>query len=67
MAPTVTAWGKHTTIQNRILVYNPVMKPVWTYGIQLWGCASKSNIQTIQRCQNQVLRGIVNEIGRAHV
>jgi hypothetical protein len=48
------------SIQNKILVYSQVMKPVWTYGIQLWGCASKSNIQRIQKYQNKVLRGIVN-------
>jgi hypothetical protein len=42
------------------VVHNQVIKPVWTYGIQLWGCASKSNIQRIERFQNKVLRGIVN-------
>jgi hypothetical protein len=25
------------SIQNKILVYNQIIKPVWTYGIQLWG------------------------------
>jgi hypothetical protein len=48
------------SIQNKILVYNQVMKPVWTYGMQLWGCASKSNTQRIQRYQKKVLRGMVN-------
>jgi hypothetical protein len=33
---------------------------VWSYGIQLWGCACHSNIQVIQRCQNQVLKCIVS-------
>jgi uncharacterized protein YeeX (DUF496 family) len=28
--------------------------------IQLWGCASDSNIQMIQRYQNKVLKCIVN-------
>jgi hypothetical protein len=27
--------------------------------MQLWGCASKSNIEIIQRCQNIALRTIV--------
>ena len=40
--------------------YKQVLKPVWTYGIQLWGCASASNIEIIQRFQNKVLRNIVN-------
>jgi competence CoiA-like predicted nuclease len=46
--------------QNKIMVYNQILKLVWTYGIQLWGSASKSNIQTMQQFQNTVLRGIVN-------
>jgi hypothetical protein len=50
----------HLSIENKILVYNQIIKPVWSYGIQLWGCASKSNIQSIQTFQNKVLRGIVN-------
>jgi hypothetical protein len=36
------------------------LKPVWTYGIQLWGCTKPSNIAIIQRFQNKVLRAIVN-------
>ncbi|KAL1497326.1 hypothetical protein ABEB36_008308 [Hypothenemus hampei] len=48
------------TIYNKILLYKQILKPVWTYGIQLWGCASKNNIEIIQRFQNKVLRTIVN-------
>lgn len=48
------------TVQNKILIYNQILKPVWTYGIQLWGCTKQSNIQIIQKFQNKVLRGIVN-------
>jgi hypothetical protein len=42
------------SIQNKIVVYYQIVKPVWTYGIHLWGCASKSNIQRIQKFQNKV-------------
>lgn len=48
------------SIHNKILLYNQVIKPVWTYGCQLWGCASKSNINKIQTFQNKVLRNIVS-------
>lgn len=48
------------SIQNKILLYKQVLKPVWTYGIQLWGCTKKSNATPIQTFQNKVLRGIVN-------
>jgi hypothetical protein len=37
-----------------------VIRPVWSYGIQLWGCAGESNIQVIQGYQNKRLKCIVN-------
>jgi hypothetical protein len=44
----------------KLTLYKQVIRPVWSYGIQLWGCASESNIQVIQRYQNKVLKCIVN-------
>ena len=54
--------GKNSelTIHNKLLLYRQILKPVWTYGIQLWGCTKKTNIKIIQTFQNKVLRGIVN-------
>ena len=43
-----------------ILIYKTVLKPTWTYGIELWGCASTSNIAVIQRYQSKLLRTITN-------
>jgi hypothetical protein len=48
------------SVYNKLMLYQQILKPVWTYGIQLWGCASQSNRNNIQRFQNRVLRGIVN-------
>jgi hypothetical protein len=48
------------SIHNKIILYKQVIHPVWSYGIQLWGCASDSNIQVIQHYQNKVLKYIVN-------
>jgi hypothetical protein len=48
------------TTENKLLLYKTVLKPIWTYGIQLWGTASNSNIEILQRFQNKVLRVIVN-------
>lgn len=48
------------SVQNKILIYKQILKPVWTYGIQLWGCTKTSNIKLIQTFQNKILRGIVN-------
>jgi hypothetical protein len=50
--------GKHSplSLENKLLIYKTVLKPVWTYGIELWGCATKSNIAVIQRYQSKLLR-----------
>jgi len=48
------------SVYNKLMLYQQILKPVWTYGIQLWGCASQSNRNIIQRLQNRVLQGIVN-------
>jgi hypothetical protein len=47
------------SIYNKLILYKQVLRPVWSYGIQLWGCACDSNIQVIQRFQNKVLKCIV--------
>jgi hypothetical protein len=48
------------SVHNKIILYNQVIRPVWSFGIQLWGCATDSNIEVIQRYQNKVLKCIVN-------
>ena len=48
------------SMQNKITRYKTVIKPVWTYGIQLWGTASNSNIEILQRFQSKTLRSLIN-------
>ena len=48
------------SLRNKVLIYKAILKPVWTYGIQLWGTASNSNIEILQRYQSKTLRLIVN-------
>jgi hypothetical protein len=48
------------SVHNKLTLYKQVIRPVWSYGIQLWGCASVSNIQVIQRYENEVLKCTVN-------
>lgn len=52
--------NSRVSIYNKLLLYNQVLKPIWVYGIQLWGCAAKCHIDSIQRFQNKVLRNAVN-------
>jgi hypothetical protein len=46
------------TVENKILIYKAMIIPIWTYGLELWGCASKSNTSIIQRSQSKILRMI---------
>lgn len=46
------------SLENKLLLYKCILKPIWTYGIQLWGTASNSNIEIIQRFQSKMLRMI---------
>lgn len=48
------------SLESKLLVYKSIIKPIWTYGIQLWGSASDSNIEIIERFQSKVLRLIVD-------
>ena len=48
------------SLPNKILIYKTILRPVWTYGEQLWGLAAQANIDIIQRFQSKVLRKINN-------
>ena len=42
------------------MLYKAILKAAWTYGIQLWGTASNSNIETLQRFQWKTLRSLID-------
>ena len=48
------------SINNKLLIYKSLLKPIWAYGIQLWGCAKPSQIRTIQAFQSISLRQITS-------
>jgi hypothetical protein len=35
-----------------------IMKPIWTYGIELWGCSKPYNTKVLQTFQSKMLRSI---------
>jgi hypothetical protein len=45
---------------NKLLLYKTILKPIWTYGVQLWGTASTSNIEILERFQSKALLMIVD-------
>jgi hypothetical protein len=48
------------SLPNKFLLYKSILKPIWTYGIQLWGTASTSNNEIMERFQSKALRIIVD-------
>jgi hypothetical protein len=48
------------SLNCKVLIYKAIIKPIWTYGIQLWGSASASNIELLQRFQSKALRCLAN-------
>lgn len=46
------------TLDNKVLIYKSILKPVWTYGIQLWGSAKTTITDPIQRFQSKTLRSL---------
>ena len=52
--------NSHLSAENKLLVYQAAINPIWIYGTELWGCASKSNTVIMQRSQSKTLRAIAN-------
>ena len=48
------------SLHNKVLLYKAIIRPIWTYGIQLWGSTSASNREFLQRTQAKILRTITN-------
>jgi hypothetical protein len=48
--------GRKTKLstRNKILIFKAILKPIWTYGIQLWGMASTSGIEILESFQFEV-------------
>jgi hypothetical protein len=53
-------YGISTVSRKQTLIYKVILKPIWTYGIELWGCAKPSNIKILQTYQSKTSRMITN-------
>jgi hypothetical protein len=58
----ITGRKSQLSLDNKLLVYKAILKPVWTYGIQLWGSTSNSTIDILERFQSKVLRIITDAL-----
>jgi len=54
--------NKYTHTSTKLLIYKPLLKPFWTYRLQLWGNAKKSNLNKIQTFQNIALCKLLNAL-----
>jgi len=54
--------SKHSklSLTYKVLLYNSVIKPIWTYGLELWGSATPSNIEKLHRAQSKILQQLVS-------
>ena len=48
------------SIENKLKIYKTIIKPIWTYGIPLWGTAAMNHINKLESLQSKILRTIVN-------
>ena len=44
------------SLYKKLIIYKVIIKPVWTYGIQLWEAACNLKLDIIQRFQSKTLR-----------
>ena len=46
------------SLDSKLTVYKAILWPIWTYGIELWGCSKPSNTKILQTFQSKMLRMI---------
>jgi hypothetical protein len=46
------------SLENKLIIYKHILKPIWSYGIALWGCSKPSNTKILQSFQSKTLRMI---------
>jgi hypothetical protein len=46
------------SLENKLIIYKHILKPIWTHGIELWVCSKPSNIKILQSFQSKILRMI---------
>ena len=56
----LTSRKSKLSIENKLKIYKTIIKPIWTYGISLWGTAAMRHINKIEIIQAKILRTVVN-------
>ncbi|GFT94512.1 probable RNA-directed DNA polymerase from transposon X-element [Trichonephila clavipes] len=50
--------NSHLSIENKVLLYTAVMRPILAYASPVWGYAAKTNINKLDTLQNSLIRMI---------
>jgi hypothetical protein len=48
------------SLENKITLYKAIIKLVWTYGRELWGCSKPSNTKILQTFKSKTVRKLAN-------
>ncbi|GFX87287.1 RNA-directed DNA polymerase from mobile element jockey [Trichonephila clavipes] len=48
------------TMENKLLLYTAVLRPILSFGRPVWRYAAKSNLKMLEMCQNKTIRMIVH-------
>jgi hypothetical protein len=48
------------TLNNKILIYNSIIKPLWIYRLELWGSTKPTNLQIFKSLQSKIIHKIAN-------
>jgi len=59
---TLLTNNKHSSLKIKVIMYKTFLKPLWTYGLQLWGTIKVSNTNKIQQFQNIALRKMLHPL-----
>jgi len=46
------------SLDSKLTVHKTILQPIWTYGIELWGCNKPFNTKILQIFQSKMLRMI---------
>ena len=56
----LTSRNSKLSIENKLKIYKMIIKPIWTYGIPLWGTTAMSHINKLESLQSKILKRIMN-------
>ncbi|GFW79405.1 transposable element Tc3 transposase [Trichonephila clavipes] len=60
LAISLTGRRSPLSLENKVILYKQILRPVITYGSPVWGAAAATHMKKIQVIQNKILRVMTN-------